>query len=295
MPIEIVTHGVFDSDIRTSFGFVISSMVDKDSRWDFEGDRTIYYYSITYVLDGRCRYTEPNGREFIFEPGDMFFCFPGIPHRFDPLPGEHFSEFWMSFAGPAFDLWRDLKIFSPERFRLRLEPIDEWLARFESLFANVRNDTYGQMILVSALQQLLLHAMSIQSESVMDDADLKWIAAAKACIDATLAAGGECDMAGVARSMSMSYPHFRRRFAAIAGMPPHRYHAVRVMEKACELMHTSHRTNRYIAELFGFSSESHFSKRFCQIVGKTPREYRTWIQQNPRLPYDHWTLESMTL
>jgi len=253
--------------------------IQEDTRWDFTGYRTINYYSLTYILDGRCHYTEPTGRDLVFVAGDLFFCFPGLPHRFDPMPGEQFSEFWISFTGPAFDLWRELAILDPARFSLHLEPTEHWTSRFETLFANFRNDSYGQMMLVSKLQALLLEAMSIQPRPIVETGDAGWIVEAKAMIE-TAGTEDELDLSAIAGKLNMSYSNFRRKFVELAGIPPGRYHTVRLMEQACEWMLTSHGTIKDVANGCGFQSESHFSKRFKQVMGMTPREFRAKLHQN---------------
>jgi AraC-like DNA-binding protein len=51
------------------------------------------------------------------------------------------------------------------------------------------------------------------------------------------------------------------------------------MERASELMHRSYMTLREVADECGFCNEFHFSRRFKQIVGLSPKEYR---KQLPR-------------
>jgi len=83
----------------------------------------------------------------------------------------------------------------------------------------------------------------------------------------------------IAGQLHMSYENFRKRFARLAGMPPSQYRMRRVMERASELMHRSHITLREVADECGFCNEFHFSRRFKQIVGLSPKEYR---KQLPR-------------
>jgi len=277
MPTETVTRNIFDGHgILSPLGGLGYAAVHQNSRWDFDDPRITFYYSLTYILDGRCHYTEPGGKSVIFSPGDLFFCFPGIPHRIDPLPGEQFSEFWITFEGPMFDLWRSTRLIDPNQFALRLEPIDYWFGRFEGLFANVRDDQVGQLMLIGSLQSLLAEAMSVQSRRVTDPDEI-WLSQAKKRIEDVLRAD-KLDLETIASTMGMSYPNFRRKFAAVAGVPPGRYHTQILMQHICEWLTASHASNKMAAEWFGFCNVHHFSKRFKEVVGVSPSEFRSRVE-----------------
>lgn len=274
MAVDTRTRYIFDAHgVKSPFGAVGGAAVYHDSQWDFEGPRVIYFHTLTYVLEGRCRFTEPSGRDEVYEAGDLFFCFPGLPHRLDPMPDEQFSEFWLTMNGSIFDLWRSSGFIDPQTARMHLEPVEYWLGRFEALFANMRPDEYGQTMLIGALQSLIAEAMSVQPEK-WDDTDEEWLAHVKSRLDAVTRAN-ELDLPAIAAELGMSYAHFRRKFFTLSGMPPGRYHTRVIMHRICEWLHTSKAANKEIAEWYGFCNEHHFSKRFKEIVGMSPREFRS--------------------
>ncbi|MGO8671468.1 MAG: helix-turn-helix domain-containing protein [Capsulimonadaceae bacterium] len=287
MAIDTRTRLVFRSRVRTPVGYVGRSSVYDDSKWSFEGFRSIPFYSLTYILRGSCRYSEPTGREVTFGPGDVFFCFPGVPHRIDPAGPDGFAEFWISFNGPAFDLWREARILDPARFYVHVEPVDQWLDRYEGLFANARHDHFGMLALVGGLQELLAETLAQQPADSVQSVDQVWIAEAKARIDA-VARFEDLDMSDISLKMRMSYSNFRRKFVTLAGMPPRRYHTSRLIETACEWMTASNLSSKEIAQRLGFCNEFHFSKRFKQFMGVSPREYRTNLPQTPSAAYAQW-------
>ena len=57
-------------------------------------------------------------------------------------------------------------------------------------------------------------------------------------------------------------------------MPTGRYRAGRRIETACDLLQYTTMTGAQIAERLGFSDEYHFSKRFKELRGKSPRQFR---------------------
>jgi AraC family transcriptional regulator len=80
-------------------------------------------------------------------------------------------------------------------------------------------------------------------------------------------------LAGVAH---VSPYHFARLFKNSTGLPPHRYVIARRVERAKELLRD--RDPLPLAEVaaeIGFSSQSHFTRHFKQLVGVTPRRFRT--------------------
>ena len=122
----------------------------------------------------------------------------------------------------------------------------------------------GQLMLIGSLQSLLAEAMSVQSRRVTDP-DQIWLSQAKRLIEDVLRAD-KLDLETIASTMGMSYPNFRRKFAAVAGVPPGRYHTQILMQHICEWLSTSHASNKMAAEWFGF----------CNVHPCSPSALQGW-------------------
>jgi AraC-like DNA-binding protein len=82
------------------------------------------------------------------------------------------------------------------------------------------------------------------------------------------------DIAALATEAGYSLGQFIRAFDAAYGETPGRYRTRRRVERACELLRSVNLTVTEICMLVGFSSLGSFSRRFADIVGRSPSEYR---------------------
>ena len=82
------------------------------------------------------------------------------------------------------------------------------------------------------------------------------------------------ELAAVAR---LSTYHFARAFKQSFGVPPHRYHMSRRMERAKALLDVPARTVTDVGLMLGFTETSSFTSAFRRSVGITPSDYRRRI------------------
>jgi AraC-like DNA-binding protein len=91
-------------------------------------------------------------------------------------------------------------------------------------------------------------------------------------IDANL--GANIDLGSLATNAELSLFHFARAFKQSEGVTPHRYILERRVAKARELLTGSREPLAQIALATGFADQSHFARRFREVVGLSPGEYR---------------------
>jgi AraC-like DNA-binding protein len=250
--------------------------------------RVLGSYALIYLLEGHGRFEDELGRRQSVSAGDLMIVFPDVAHSYGPGAGGTWLESYIVFDGPVFDLWRSRGGIDPAQPVWRLEPIEYWERRFNGVlgvqrderFVNHRvgdEDETAATQRVCLLQQFLADARAHQRDRTLGSHHHSWLEEAKAAIDRS-APAEPIDWDQLAGELAMSYETFRKRFAQLAGVPPARYRVGRLMDAACELLQREPHTKlRHIAQRLGFCDEFHFSRRFRQVVGMWPSEFRERI------------------
>lgn len=229
-------------------------------------------YAVVYLLAGSGGYSDVTGNRATLAAGDLLMLFPGIGHTYGPGPGRSWSELYLLFDGPVFDLWRSRGLLDPARPVRHLEPVDRWAAAFERVFLGMHRTGTGAALSTVCTLLSVLAETGAAPEPAGDPDDRRWLAEATALLDTDLRR--EEPLERVAARLSMSYDGFRKRFRRLAGVSPARYRMQRSIDRACELLAQGEMTGRQIAATLGFGDEFHFSHRFRQITGTTPTRFR---------------------
>jgi len=229
-------------------------------------------YALVYLLDGSGRYRDTNSNDQAIGPGDLMFIFPKLGHAYGPGRGEHWTEFYLCFDGPVFDLWQTHGLLDPRQPVRHLEPIDAWLKKLEGILSAPRQPGFAPpLVEVCRLQQLLAEILT-GAGNVAGPGDLQWAARACALLEADLER--VVNLGALAAQLGMSYESLRKRFARVVGQPPARYRTARLIDRACELMQRGQISDKQIAEVLGFCDAFYFSRRFKQVTGQSPRQFR---------------------
>lgn len=237
------------------------------------GWRDLGHYAVALVVDGRGMYQDENGAEHEVEAGALIVSFPGLRHFYRPHAGTSWTEFYLVVDGPVFALWESCGLFVRSAPVIHVAAAEHWARRLQSaLGPSGRPGIEPALVEVCRLQAVWAELLWRGPAGGVGQDDLDWALRARAVLETDWRQDPSMDE--VAARFSMGMAAFRRKFARLVGESPARYRSARRIDRACELMQTTGLLDKEIAENLGFCDEFYFSRRFREITGKSPREFR---------------------
>ena len=227
---------------------------------------------------GEGYYKDARGKKTPLKRGDAILVFPGVPHWYGPNKGQVWDEIYVAFDGPMFASWFTSGLLNPadpiRSLENQINDRSSWLLLWIEHFATLKSKSKQIQAMTSLVQFLSEIVLGEGNEpKPVDD----WLARAKGLLSYDLK--GDIDLEQVSKELDSSYEAFRKRFQAHAGMAPMRYRNERKIESAKQMIrYSSQVSNREVADALGFSDEFHFSKRFRQIAGMTPNDFRKSVK-----------------
>ncbi len=228
---------------------------------------------VIYCSDGRGWY-ETQGRRFLVEEGDVLFCFKGQAHGYGADDLKPWTIHWAHFIGEQVPNY--LKLIGASKNapvvqvgqRLRL------IALFRDMIDTLEAGYSLQHLLQAAsgfrqiLSSMALARMYSKPEEVGDLNVEGVITFMREALHGFLSLG---EIAGQAH---MSPSHFSRKFKAKTGYAPVEYFHRLKMQRACELLDTTHHSVGEVGDQLGYEDPYYFSRIFKKLVGRSPRTYR---------------------
>lgn len=270
------------SEVRTPLGaFLLSGEITDGTgtapttrAWRVYGS-----YALMYVTGGSGEYRDVNGVRERLATGSVVTVFPEQPHWYGPPKGKTWNEIYLTFEGAQFDLWRTAGMLDVTRPVAHVG--GEWEARLRQFVAEIAvpNKTYTERLshfttfghlLADLLPRNLPQPVELTA-TVSPSVD--WLVHARALL--TSASSEAIELEDIARTLNISYETFRKRFQRETGISPAQFRLQQRVESAKRLLtYSPQMTNRQVAASLGFADEYHFSKRFTEIAGITPRAFR---------------------
>jgi AraC-like DNA-binding protein len=233
------------------------------------------YYVICLIERGRQTFTHRGAKHYT-PPGGVILINPGAAHTGEPADAQGFA----------------MRSLYPTVAHMQTAAAElTGRSRGTPYFAEVRTDQRWARASVLALHRALVQGasalecearfLSTLAQLIQQHADVRHsaqplgrerraVARARRCIEERFADG--LSLTELAEHVALSPYYLLRVFRAEVGMPPHAYlDSVRI-RRAQALLEAGMALARVAAEI-GFSSQSHFTRRFKQVIGVTPGQY----------------------
>ncbi len=248
----------------------------RDSRHVFPNHAHDDIYAIGLMYKGGAYCFGPRQSDGLVAPGQMALLNPGQVHSGVPLPD---TDITYEMLCVDLDLMltaaRDLhagKYRRPEFERHIVSDPCRWnlLKRISRLVATGVDGLEKESALMEALAALLQAHGGIRTATEPTASPPGVIRTAKEMLAADL--DQKISLSAVADAVGLSRYHFLRVFKRETGLPPHLFRTQRRIDMARRLLRRRMPPAQVALET-GFSDQSHFTNKFRQFTGATPRQY----------------------
>lgn len=254
--------------------YVPYQVYEDGAPYQWKNGRVLRDYSLVYITQGKGVFRVRGSRPLEVIAGDVLLIQPGDWHDYAPAPETGWKEYWMMFNGrQAGKLISQIEL--PRRTPMMHFGLDESLHHLFTQMLDVAADMppFADLIHTGlVLQMAALIQSRLQLQREQGERDESFVQQAKQRLSE---AGAEpVNMKALARSLGVSYPHFRRVFKTSTGLPPQQYLLNLRINRAKQLMEEPGLKLSDVARRAGFEDPYYFSRLFKQKTGITPTQWR---------------------
>lgn len=253
-------------------------------RWHLEQDltRDLKCYSLLFITEGEGKFYDGSSkRRLPVQKGDLICLFPGRPHAYAPPKGTTWNEINVEFTGPVFDAWVGIGLLDPNEPVRHLVPsgddleIQKWTSRFYDVLLPLAERKVSEPDLSDSGRLIqLIAAMCSTWQSNVKNEEVEWANQARKQL-LELPLEQKPDFVVLAREFGLGEQAYRKKFKKLCGVSPFVFRSRQQIEAACHELMSSHKSIKEIGYDLGFGSLFYFSRRFKQVTGMTPGEYRS--------------------
>lgn len=262
------------SPLKTELGSLkLAGAIDDIPGISPQSMRILGNYALVFMARGNGYYADSRGSSHALAPGDAVLVFPEIAHAYGPEQSGAWTQIYVVFEGPQFELLRQAAILDPSRPVWRLQPVDYWRRRLEEIFQTPTPQ--GDATALRALGRfvhLLTDMAATDSEASRRTEDV-WLDDSMHLLSEPRTRGWLTPQEAAER-VGLSYENFRKLFAQRVGESPAKFQKRRRIEHACAAIYQETATFKELAEELGFCDVYHFSKVFRQVMGESPSAFR---------------------
>ena len=249
--------------------------------FQWNSGRVLPDYQAIYLVQGRGVFESTTAGKQNLAAGDVFVLFPGVWHRYRPLPKSDWETLWIGFNGSLVNTWTENQLLTPDAPIIRLGKKASLVAAYQQIMDRVFDDPAEnpQRLAASAMDILALILAPTQTELPQPSSRLFAEPVLDRCVaDAVRLIWTTGQHAMTVSDVAAAFPIARRslerRFQRALG------HTILDeiircrMERARQLLVETDMPLKSVAFAAGFSSAERMSKVFHRTQGVAPIQYR---------------------
>jgi AraC-like DNA-binding protein len=236
--------------------------------------RILQEYQMFYILEGEGIFESLATGERPLRPGDIVLLFPGVWHRYKPLPHSNWHTYWVGFHGSFIQhLVREF-FFTHEKAIIHLGYLEHIVQDFLEIqrlggeeYAGYQQAMAGHIMKILATITVSQHRGQFQNNNQEEIVQRARVLLTEHITSAVC-------MEKIAQELNLGYSYFRRLFKQYTGLAPGQYLIQLRIEKAKNLLADPNRPIKQIAFDLGFESVFYFSRLFKEKIGMSPAQFR---------------------
>jgi AraC-like DNA-binding protein len=241
--------------------------------FNWETGRVLREHVFVYITEGEGVFENRNG---LFQvPAGSAVVIPSDSwHRYKPVPGKGWTEYYIGIAGKYADPFVLNGLFSEKKPVVPIGYDEKIIRSFYEIFELTKLEQPGYQQVCSGLAIYMLGLIHTRVKNINFDNKQVIPTIQKACIYFRVNLTTPVDLEQLASKLDIGYTTFRKEFKKYTGLSPSQYHLALRIQQAKDLLVNTGKSIKEIAFELGFSSEFHFSKLFKEKAGITPSQYR---------------------
>ena len=238
--------------------------------------RCLQEHQILFITRGEGEFeSKPSGKKKVVA-GSAVLLFPGVWHRYRPVPNIGWDEYWVSFNGSYMNRLIEYGFISPEDAILRTGVDELLLHAYLTFLDRLRSEPVGfpQFLAASVMEILAAMLGAVRAQGTGNHMHTL-VCQAKSLLETQV--DSIPAMEKLAASLGLSTTHFYRVFREHTGLSPYQYHQELRIERAKQMLHGTAMNIKEIATSLAFESQFHFSNVFKRKTGVSPSHWRKQI------------------
>lgn len=239
--------------------------------------RILGRYGLILVLEGEIYFKDGSGRHTQLVKDHALFVTPELAHAYGGLNGSDWSQSYLVFDGPQFDLLQTVESIHLKQPFFKLDSAARWNEQLKGLIHHHSNHpgNHSALQTISQMTNLLINMVTESPKHLRSEDE--WLKLSKELLEKPQGAKWMSPQ-DVAKEAGLSYENFRKLFTRQTGVPPAKYQRQKKIDRACAAIYRGSINFKELAEELEFCDVYHFSKAFRQFKGIPPSNYRRTVR-----------------